>query len=96
MIRIIALSEDQAAQIVKEAAQIAVLSALNEWDRLAKQQEAEDPLLTKKEAGALLNVSHTTVNNLYSNGDLPGYRIASSVRFKRSEVLAYIERNQIE
>lgn len=96
MIRIIALSEDQAAQIVKEAAQIAVLSALNEWERLAKEQEVHDPLLTKKESGVLLNVSPSTIDNLFSKGTLKGYRIASSVRFKRSELLQYIEENQIE
>ncbi|MCR9102452.1 MAG: helix-turn-helix domain-containing protein [bacterium] len=96
MTRIVVLSEHEASKIVKEAAQIAVSAALNEWERLAKEQEINDPLLTKKEAGALLNVSVSTIDNLYNTGKLKGYRIASSVRFKRSELLEYIEQNQIE
>jgi len=96
MNRIIVLSEHQAAQIVKEAAQIAVSAALNEWERLAKEQEVSDPLLTKKETGQLLSVSPSTVDKLYYDGKLKGYRIGTGVRFKRSEVLAYIEQNKIE
>ena len=96
MNRIIVLSEHQAAEIVKEAAQIAVAAALNEWERLANEQQASDPLLTRKEAGQLLTISPSTLDKLYYEGKLKGYRIGTGVRFKRSEVLAYIERNQIE
>ncbi|RYE56582.1 MAG: DNA-binding protein [Sphingobacteriales bacterium] len=42
--------------------------------------------LTRKEAATLLGVSLPTLNEWTKNGTVQGYRIASRVRYKRSEL----------
>jgi excisionase family DNA binding protein len=43
-------------------------------------------LLTRKEAADLLGVSLPTLNDWTKNGIVQGYRIASRVRYKKSEL----------
>jgi excisionase family DNA binding protein len=51
-----------------------------------------EQLLTRKQIAALFQVSELTVIRLEKAGKLPAFRFgAGSVRYKRSDVLAYIE-----
>ncbi len=54
--------------------------------------EVTEQLLTRKQIAALFQVSEPTVIRLEHAGKLPALRFgAGSVRYKRADVLAYIE-----
>lgn len=46
----------------------------------------EDELITRKQAAKLLGVSLVTITDWTKTGKIIGYRIASRIRYKRSEV----------
>src|SRR4030095_7893072 len=48
----------------------------------------EDELITRKQAAKLLGVSLVTINDWTKTGKITGYRIASRIRYKKSEVEA--------
>ena len=56
-----------------------------------------EPMITANEVAEMLGVSIYTVHKLKNkpNG-LPAYKIAGCVRFKRSEVAEYIERQAVK
>ncbi len=62
------------------------------WD-----QGHERDLLTTDETAGLLDCKQGTleVNRCLGRGDLPYVKIGRSVRYRRSEVLAYIERHTV-
>jgi excisionase family DNA binding protein len=58
------------------------------------REEAPVPLMTVDEVAAWLRVSEKTVRKLASDGDLPGRKIGREWRFDRSEVAAWLHRQQ--
>lgn len=54
-----------------------------------------DPALTVREVALLLQVDEKTVYRLTRKGDLPGFKVAGSWRFKRSDMDAWVERKKI-
>jgi predicted DNA-binding transcriptional regulator AlpA len=65
-----------------------------------------EPLLTARELGGLLGVSAHTVLDRFEAGDLPGFRLFAGrdklgrptgpVRFRESEIAAWIEEQRVE
>ena len=53
-----------------------------------------DQALTVKEIALLLQVDEKTVYRLTQKGDLPGFKVAGSWRFKRADMDAWVERQK--
>ncbi len=51
-------------------------------------------LLTDKEAASFLRLSPLTLWRLRKRGELPFVRLATKLLYRRSDLLAFIERNQ--
>jgi excisionase family DNA binding protein len=64
---------------------------------IASQQE--DEILTGREARELLKIGRTKLWELTKKNVIPAYRVGtgktSSLRYKRSELLQWLERNRI-
>lgn len=52
--------------------------------------------LTTEELARLLSISKTSVYRLISNRSIPFYKIRHNIRFKKSDVLDYLENNCIK
>jgi excisionase family DNA binding protein len=52
--------------------------------------------LTTEELAIMLSVSRTSVYRLISRRQIPFYKIGHNVRFKKTDVLEYLERNCIK
>ncbi len=50
-----------------------------------------DPLVTARELAGYLGFSPATVLDMWERGDLPGFKIGRAVRFRQSEVEAWLE-----
>ncbi len=65
----------------------------------ANVKELQDEILTGREARELLKIGRTKLWELTKNSIIPAYRVGtgrtSSLRYKRSELLAWLERNRI-
>jgi excisionase family DNA binding protein len=56
-----------------------------------------DPMLSVEDFAALLNVDRQVIYNLNFSGEgPPRYRIGKQLRYKRSEVMAFIESRRVE
>jgi len=65
--------------------------------RVMTSDESNLEMLTTTEMMRLLKIkSRTTIRKLVQSGDLPAYRVARDLRFKRREVEAYLERNRVK
>jgi len=54
-------------------------------------------MLTTTEMMRLLKIkSRTTIRKLVQSGDLPAYRVARDLRFKKNEVEEYLQRNRVK
>lgn len=53
-----------------------------------------DQALTVKEVALLLSVDEKTVYRLTQKGELPGFKVAGSWRFKRVDMDAWVERQK--
>jgi excisionase family DNA binding protein len=51
-------------------------------------------LLSVNEVAALLGISRPTVYRLARRGDLASYRVGERLRFRPTEIEAYLERNR--
>ncbi|WP_346350988.1 helix-turn-helix domain-containing protein [Oceanimonas sp. AH20CE76] len=49
-----------------------------------------DPILTIKEVADYLKVNERTIYRLAASGELPGFKVGNSWRFKQSELEQYI------
>jgi DNA binding domain, excisionase family len=49
-----------------------------------------DPILTIKDVADYLKVNERTIYRLAANGELPGFKVGNSWRFKQSELEQYI------
>lgn len=52
----------------------------------------DDKFLTREQVAEKLELSIGSVDNLRKKGKLNGYRVGTLVRFKNSEVLAYMKK----
>lgn len=60
--------------------------------------ESLPPLLTTAEVAACLNLHHVTLNKDRTNGNslgIPYIRIGKSVRYRPSDVTAWIEKHRV-
>ena len=65
--------------------------------RVMETDEGNLEMLTTTEMMRLLKIkSRTTIRKLVQSGDLPAYRVARDLRFKRREVEDYLERNRVK
>ncbi|WP_374961126.1 helix-turn-helix domain-containing protein [Spongiibacter tropicus] len=49
-----------------------------------------DPILTIKDVADYLKVNERTIYRLAASGELPGFKVGNSCRFKQSELEQYI------
>jgi excisionase family DNA binding protein len=61
-----------------------------------EELRAGDTLLRVRELAAILNVSTTAVYRLVDRREIPLYRFARKLRFRTSDVLAFLRRCRIE
>lgn len=52
-------------------------------------------LLTARQLADLLGFSAATVQDWVERGDLPGFRVGGRLRFRESEVLAWLEERRL-
>lgn len=52
-----------------------------------------DTLLTVQEVAGIFQVSKLTVYNMVKAGSLPAVKIGNAFRFKREDILKYLETN---
>jgi len=79
------------------------VSELNELNNPTRGHEAgaegHDAILTTREAQDLLKIGRTKLWELTRKNLIPAYRVGqgrtSSLRYKRSELLAWLERNRV-
>ncbi|WP_371411774.1 helix-turn-helix domain-containing protein [Shewanella halifaxensis] len=59
--------------------------------------EQDTTLLTNKEAAELLKISVKTLNNWRSarNGKIPFVKIGRGIRYKKSDLISYIDRQTV-
>lgn len=55
----------------------------------------QTPFMTAEEVSHLLGLKKSTIYALVKRGELPAYQFGKSVKFKRSDLEAYIERSRI-
>ena len=58
------------------------------------QVDTMDQALTVKDVALLLQVDEKTVYRLTQKGELPGFKVAGSWRFKRADMDAWVERQK--
>jgi excisionase family DNA binding protein len=67
---------------------------------LNEQQQNVDEILTSREAQEFLKIGRTKLWELTKSNELPAYRVGngrtSSLRYKKSELLAWLERNRVQ
>jgi excisionase family DNA binding protein len=72
---------------------------LSEDGRLRARRRSRDEILTSREAMALLKIGRTKLWELTRDNVIPAYRVGqgrnSALRFKRSDLLAWLERNRV-
>jgi excisionase family DNA binding protein len=64
------------------------------WERLIRQQ-SEKEVLTLEEAAALLDLHPKVVTRYIREKSLPAHKIGPEYRFRRSELLAWLDQNRI-
>jgi excisionase family DNA binding protein len=64
-----------------------------------RRARSYDEILTSREARELLKIGRTKLWELTRNNDIPAYRIGegktSSLRYRRSELMAYLDQKRI-
>ena len=59
----------------------------------------EDEILTSREACELLKIGRTKLWRLTKDSDVPAYRVGdgktSGLRYRKSELLAYLDKNRV-
>ena len=83
-------SEEAIKQIIEKSIQSTLLESAKETI------EEEVILLTRKETIKILGITLPTLRAWTVAGKIPCYRISSRIRYKRSEVFAYVESGLIK
>ena len=69
------------------------------WKQVSEPRRDDDEILTSREARELLKIGRTKLWELTRKNAIPAYRVGqgktSSLRFKRAELITWLERNQI-
>jgi len=68
----------------------------NGANKIADQSAQVDPLLTIDEVCALLKLEPQTIYQLTYRGRIPHFKIANRLRFRRSEIVEWIEKHKVE
>jgi len=67
--------------------------------RFKARQRTDDEILTSREAMELLKIGRTKLWELTRDSVIPAYRVgngkSSGLRFKRADLLAWLERNRV-
>ncbi len=67
---------------------------------MATSSKSEDEILTAREAQSFLKIGRTKLWDLTRRSQLPAYRVGpgdrSSLRYKRSELLEWLEGNRVK
>lgn len=63
-------------------------------DRVALSEKFFDKLLTKRQLADLLGISVSYIDKLMTLGEVPYFKIGKAVRFRHSEVLAWLQRRR--
>lgn len=84
------LTEDSIAKIIEQVIQRQIFEVTKEH-----VEESPDPFITRKEAIKILGITLPTLRAWTVAGKIPSYRMSSRVRYKRSEVIAYVESGRI-
>ena len=75
------------------------MAVLNPWDKANGPLDDRDEILTSKEARELLKIGRTKLWELTRENVIPAYRVGngrtSGLRYKRSELLAWLNQNRI-
>ena len=58
------------------------------------QRKGLERLVTKKELGEVLALSQSFINELMSDGGLPYIKIGRAVRFRVSEIMAWLQKRR--
>jgi excisionase family DNA binding protein len=67
----------------------------NGANKIADKSTQIDPLLTIDEVCALLKLEPQTIYQLTYRGKIPHFKIANRLRFRRSEIVEWIERHKV-
>lgn len=60
--------------------------------RRMENKVSHDPLMTAEEAAAYLKLNEGTVRHMAASGTIPKVKIGRSLRFRRSDLNAWIEK----
>lgn len=55
-----------------------------------------DELMTTRQLMEFLNLSRTKIWSLVTKGDLPAFKVGGDYRYRRSEVLAWLEKYRVQ
>jgi excisionase family DNA binding protein len=67
----------------------------NRANKIADQNIPIDPLLTIDEVCMLLKLEPQTIYQLTYRGRIPHFKIANRLRFRRSEIVEWIEKHKV-
>ena len=56
---------------------------------------SDDDLLTTRELMAFLNLSRTKIWELVQQGELPAFKLGGDYRYRRSEIVQWLERYRV-
>ncbi len=87
--RLVVLEEDELERIVADAAEAGARRALD-------AREPSSEFLDAVGAGAVLGIGARAVQKLAHREGFPAHHIGRSLRFKRSDLLAWMERQRLE
>ena len=69
------------------------------WKQVSEPNRKDDEILTSREARELLKIGRTKLWELTRMSVIPAYRVGkaktSSLRYKRAELITWLERNQV-
>lgn len=86
-----------AVAVVGELSQGAALTASEEVTTSARKNGTwDDELMTTRELMAFLSLSRTKVWELVNKEQLPAFKIGGDYRYRRSEILAWMERFRVK
>lgn len=86
MTELVITTQEQLELIVAKSVNSAIKAQLEAQTTLTPQASKDESLLSRKEAAKLLGVSLVTLNEWSKKGIVVGYRIASRVRYKKTEL----------
>lgn len=86
-----------AVAVAGELSQGTALTASEEATTSARKNGAwDDELMTTRELMAFLSLSRTKVWELVNKEQLPAFKIGGDYRYRRSEILAWMERFRVK